>query len=68
MPKFAIPHSFSQRTKKGFPIKMITKDFFFPVSPAHHVVAGAGVLNSWFSRHDLTLTRHGQKGKEYLMD
>jgi len=68
MPKFAIPHSFSQRTKKGFPIKMITKDFFFPVPPAQDVVSGARVLDSRFAGHG-TNSAHKKRGsKQYLTD
>ena len=60
MPKFAISHSYSQRTKKGFPIKMITKDFFFPVPPAQDVVSGARVLDSRFAIHGTnSLTKKG---------
>ncbi len=61
MPKFAIPHSFFQRTKKGFPIKMITKDFFFPVPPAQDVVSGARVLDSRFASHS-THSAHKKGG------
>jgi hypothetical protein len=51
MSKFAIPHSFLQCTKKGFPVEMITKDVFFPIPPAQDVVSGARVLDSRFASH-----------------
>ena len=67
MPKFAISHSFSQRTKKGFPIKMITKDFFFPVPPAQDVVSGARVLDSRFAIHG-TSSAHKKKGTQAIFN
>jgi hypothetical protein len=56
----------SQRTKKGFPIKMITKVFFFPVPPAQDVVSGARVLDSRFAIHG-TNSAHKKRGsKQYF--
>lgn len=56
----------SQRTKKGFPIKMITKDFFFPVPPAQDVVSGTRVLYSGFAIHG-TNSAH-KKGEQAILN
>jgi hypothetical protein len=68
MPKFAIPHSFLQCTKKGFPVEMITKDSFFPVPPAQDEGSGARILDSMFASHG-TNSAHKKRGrKQYLTD
>jgi hypothetical protein len=47
----------TKRTHKFLPIRIIVKNCFPSIAPAHHVVARPGIFDSQWSRHDSTLVQ-----------
>jgi hypothetical protein len=47
-------------------IYIISENHFFSVSPAHHVITGPGIFDSWLAWHGGCLSGSGEKGTQKL--
>jgi len=54
----------SQSLNKTEPIRIVFKDIFTPISPAHHMISGPFELHPYFPSHVRSLPATGSKCKK----